>query len=241
MRRLYLIGCGVALLSGCGSEMTAPRVLSLRLVPPSFVPGLFTAGVATSPPAAASTLSAGQAVVGKPLTVALQVVDQNNTPVPGIAVSWSALPGGGSLDSATSVSDTGGVVRVDWTLDTIVKLDSLQASLAPGNGVVVTAGGVHAAPVPAVKVSGDAQTVTLGSTSSPFVLRVTDRFGNPVGKTLVAWNVITGVGTLSQITTATDANGLAEVTFTAGAAPSDGRVLATFGTMPAVTFSFKAQ
>jgi adhesin/invasin len=241
MSRLYLLGFGSLLLAGCASEMTAPRVLSLRLVPPSFVSGLFTAGVATSPPAAPSTLSAGQAVVGKPLTVALQVVDQNNTPVPGIAVSWSALPGGGSLDSATSMSDTGGVVRVDWTLDTIVKLDSLQASLAPGNGVVVTAGGVHAAPVPAVKVSGDAQTVTLGSTTLPLVLRVTDRFGNAVGNAFIAWSVIAGDGALSQITTHTDATGSSQVTLAVGTMPGQGRVLATFGTLPAVTFAFKAQ
>jgi hypothetical protein len=241
MRRLYLIGCGMVLLAGCGSEMTAPRILSLRLVPPSFVPGIFTAGVAATPPTAASRLSAGQAVVGKPVVVALQVVDQNSTPVRGIAVSWRALPGAGSLDSATSVSDTGGVVRVNWTLDTIAKLDSLRASLAPDNGVIVTASGVHAAPVAAMKVSGDAQTVLLGSTSSPFVLRVADRFGNPVGHTTIAWNVIAGDGALNQITTSTDANGLSQVIVAVGATPGQGRVLATFGTLPAVTFTFKAQ
>jgi hypothetical protein len=180
-------------------------------------------------------------VVGKPVVVALQVVDQNNTPVRGIAVSWRALPGAGSLDSATSVSDTGGVVRVNWTLDTIAKLDSLRASLAPDNGVIVTASGVHAAPVAAMKVSGDAQTVLLGSTTSPLVLRVTDRFGNAVGNAFIAWSMIAGDGTLSQITTHTDETGTSQVTVVVGATPGQGRVLATFGTLPAVTFTFKAQ
>jgi len=240
MRRLLSIGCGALLLSGCASEMTAPRVLSLRLIQASLI-GVFTSAASSSSPAATAPLSAGQAIVDQPLVVELQVVDQNNTPVPGIAVSWSTFPGSGVLDSAKSVSDTGGVVRVNWALDTTVKLDSMRASLAPDNGVVVTANGVHAAAAAAVKVSGDAQTVTLRSTTSPLVLRVTDRFGNAVANAFIAWSMIAGDGTLSQLTTRTDTTGTSQVTVAVGATPGQGRVLATFGVMPAVTFTFKAQ
>jgi hypothetical protein len=240
MRQLYLIGCGMVLIAGCGSEMTAPRILSLRLVPPSLI-GVFTAGTAAPAPAAVPALSVGQAVVGQPVAVALQVIDQNNTPVAGISVQWSVLAGGGSSDAMNTVSDTGGIVTVNWTLATAAKLDSMQASLTTGTGAIVTVSGVHAAAAAATKVSGDSQTVALGSTSSPFVLRVADRFGNPVGHTTIAWNVIAGDGTLNQITTSTDANGMSQVIVAVGATAGDGRVLATFGTMPAVTFVFKAQ
>jgi protocatechuate 3,4-dioxygenase beta subunit len=234
MRRL---SCGLLLLAGCASETTAPTVLSLRLVPAPST-GFFSASDA---PSGVPLFSAGQAVVGQPLAVALQVIDQNNTPVPGISVRWSVLRASGSADATATVSDTGGIVRMNWTLDTTAKLDSMQASLTQGTGAIVTASGVHSAAAAAQKVSGDAQTVAPGATAAPLVLRVADGFGNPVGNMFVAWDVIAGDCNLSQITSRTDANGTAQVTVTVGGAPGDCRVLATLGVVPAVIFALKAQ
>ncbi len=201
--------------------------------------GIFTAGGTTGmggPP-----FSAGQAAVGQPVSVALQVVDQNNTPVSGISVGWSVLPNGGRADALTTVSDTGGIVRVNWTLDTIAKLDSMRASLASGVGGIVAARGVHAAASVVVKIAGESQTVVVGSSAAPLVVRITDRFGNPAAGFTVAWDVISGDGTLSKITTSTDENGMTQTSVTVGPTPGECRVLATFGTMPAVIFSLKAQ
>jgi hypothetical protein len=234
MRILSLV---LLLAAGCGSDATAPRHLSLR-VDPGLIAGLFTVGgpIPTGPP-----FSAGQAAVGQTVAVSLQVVDQDNTPVPGIAVGWSVHSGSGSSDAMTTLSDTGGIVRVNWTLDTLAKLDSMQASLASGTGGIVTARGVHAAALFVTKVAGDSQTVVAGLTSAPLLIRITDRFGNPAAGFNIAWGVIYGDGTLSRITTSTDANGFSEAAVTVGRTAGVCRVLATFAVMPAVTFSLKSQ
>ena len=100
----------------------------------------------------------------------------------------------------------------------------------------MTATGVHGPATAASKVSGDDQRVVPGAVSQPCVVKITDRYGNPVGGFAVAWESIGG-GTVGALTTTTSADGTALMTFTTGAAPQNYTVVATFGAMPAATFT----
>jgi len=216
---------GVTALAGCKGE--SPTSLTLGPVMPI---SCFCDG----PPSASGQI----AVVGQPVAITLEVTDQHSNPASGVRISWAVVHDGGFTDVATSVTDSSGNATVNWTLDTIAKLDSLQASLSSGAAMLVTATGRHAAAVPATKISGDAQTVAAGATSQPFVVKVTDRYGNAVSMP-VAW-AVTGGGTLSAITTTTDANGATQVTLTTGAVPGVYRIVATYGAIPASTFTLTA-
>lgn len=75
-----------------------------------------------------------------------------------------------------------------------------------------------AAPLPATMalLAGDAQTAVVGTTVSPVSVVVKNGDGTPVVNDLVRWTVVSGGGTLSADSTYTDANGVANVTWTLG-------------------------
>ena len=65
------------------------------------------------------------------------------------------------------------------------------------------------------KVSGDAQTATMGATlASPLVVSVTDSHGSPAPNVTVTWAVASGNGSLGASTAATDVSGHASVRWT---------------------------
>ncbi|MGH7655706.1 MAG: Ig-like domain-containing protein [Gemmatimonadaceae bacterium] len=229
MRRLLVIG--VLAIGACAKEVTAPRVL--RVVPIPEV-GVFSASAQTLPTAYGDWGTVGHAVATKAM-----VVDQDDNPVPGVRVAWAVEGGAGSLDAPATVTDSTGIASVNWTLDTIARLDSLRASIASGASLVLVASGTHGAEGSATKVSGDGQKVAPGATSTPLVIRVADQYGNPIGGVFVAWAAIHG-GTLSSATTTTDASGMAQVTLATGSAPATYTVVATLGALPAVTFTVTA-
>ena len=71
------------------------------------------------------------------------------------------------------------------------------------------------APAPAafrmVRVGGDGQSVEEGSSpTDSLVIKVLDRFDNPVSNVVVNWSVVTGGGTLAPATATTDGQGVAK-------------------------------
>ncbi len=226
---LLMAGLG-GILASCKNEgpTVAPAVLSLEATVPA------ACGCDGPPP-----FPALSGVVGKPTAITLVVVDQNGLPVPNVSVRWAVVSGGGFTDVASSVSTPAGTATAQWTLDTIAKLDSLYASLPSGLTVLATAIAKHDAAATATKVSGDSQTIAAGATAAPFILKVADRYGNGISGVVVAWSVAGG-GTLSVITTTTDANGVAQTALTTAATPGAYRVIATLGVMPAITFMVAA-
>ncbi len=66
------------------------------------------------------------------------------------------------------------------------------------------------------KISGDNQTGVSSTSLSPFVVEVQDENGSVLGGISVTFAVTTGAGTLSVISTTTDANGRAQSTLTLG-------------------------
>jgi len=190
---------------------------------------------------ASSATNAQTGVVGTALArpVAVVVADQNGAPLAGATVNWAVTAGGGSVASATSVTDASGNATIAWTLGTTVGTDSLEASIAGGASAFITATATAAAASAVHVTSADTLTVTAGTTTAPLVVKVVDQFGNPIAGATVTWAVTAG-GTLSATSSTTDATGSTQVTLTTVAAPSNYTVTATSGTLTPVTFTITA-
>ncbi|HEU0015749.1 MAG TPA: Ig-like domain-containing protein, partial [Longimicrobium sp.] len=162
---------------------------------------------------AARTGAAGQALAD---SLAVRVTDAHGNPVTGAAVVWSVRSGGGSISPLNTTTGAGGIARAAWTLGT--RVDSVQVAQAAAGAALVaefTAQATLPLGAQLVKVSGDAQTGTVG-TALPAPLRVALRLmdGRPVPGVAVSWS--TSSGSLSPTGGTTDANGEVASTWTLG-------------------------
>ena len=85
--------------------------------------------------------------------------------------------------------------------------------------------------------SGSPQTVARNATSTPLTVTVKDQNGDPITGRTVNWAVATGGGTLASSTSVTNAQGVATMTYTAGATAGTATVTATVGNLTPVTFN----
>jgi hypothetical protein len=117
------------------------------------------------------------AVLASPYAV--RVIDGNSRPVSGVTVRWSVVAGGGTLSTAQSVTDAGGIARVTHRLGASVGTHTVDASVTglPGSrrfNSVAT----HGAPHELLYEVGPANSV-MGERISPAIrLVVRDRLGN---------------------------------------------------------------
>ncbi len=200
-----------------------------------------TTGLTATTITTSAATNAQTGVVGTALAqpVAVVVADQNGAPLANATVNWAVTAGGGTVASATSVTDANGNATVVWTLGTTVGTDSLMASIAGGADTFITAIATAAAASAVHVTSADTLTVTAGTTTAPLVVKVVDQFGNPVVSATVTW-AVTGGGTLSATTSTTDATGSTQVTLATAAAPGSYTVTATSGALTPVTFTITA-
>ena len=81
-------------------------------------------------------------------------------------------------------------------------------------------------------VSPDSQTTAAGvKMSQPLVVRVTGGGETPIAGTSVSWTIGTGGGSLSDTASTTDAEGLAQTTYTPGTVPATANVSANVGSL----------
>ena len=192
----------------------------------------------------ATTLAANPGVSGQtgtvgqvlPTPISVHLTDQNGAAMSGVAITWSVVGSGGSVDSATSTTNSNGDAVTDWTLGTVVGTDSLNASTASGLTTAISATANAGAFTTMVKVSGDSQAVAAGSAGQPLVVRTVDQYGNAVSGVTVNW-VVSGGGTLSAASSTSDANGLAQVTLTTDPAPASYTVTASSGAATPIVFT----
>ena len=160
------------------------------------------------------TGAAGVAMA-QPLVVEVQASD--NLPVPGAAVAFRAITSGGSVASASAITDASG--RASTAVTPGRTAGSYQFEATSGSLAPVTAS-VTATTPPAAAIaisSGSGQTAPVGTAlPQPLAVVVRDQFGTPVSGAAVTWTRETGVGTVGSATTATDASGIATNTYTFG-------------------------
>jgi hypothetical protein len=169
-----------------------------------------------------------------PLVVKVVAGDQ---PAPDRKVAFVLTqdPAAGAVSPDTATTDSDGKAVAHWTLGT-----------APGDHLVVAqlvgdASATQIAEFRAVAEAGAPDTLSPASVlaqpgrrrqevATPPVVRVVDRYGNPVPNASVAWQVTAGQGEVGAPSTVTDAAGKATVTWTLGNRIGVQKLTATTGT-----------
>jgi hypothetical protein len=158
-----------------------------------------------TPPPATSVVAAG--VDPAPAVV---VRDAHGNPVPGVAVSFVAAGGGGSVSAAQQATDAQGVASVGWTLGTTAMVNTLTASTPGLNPLVFTVRATPAAPATLTPVAGDAElAIVATATQTPPAVRVEDEYGNAVPDVAVEFVVTAGGGSVAGARAVSDADGIA--------------------------------
>jgi len=147
----------------------------------------FTAHAAVGAPNAVVLVSgsAQTDTVGKTLAnpFVVKVTDAANNPLGGVTVTWTRTGGTGSAASGTSTTNTNGLASVQYKLGNTAGTETIKASVSGlASPATFTAQAVNGKPAAIAIVSGNAQTDTiLRTVDNPFVVKVTDAFGNAVG------------------------------------------------------------
>jgi hypothetical protein len=175
---------------------------------------------------------------GSPLPVSLSVSvkDAFTNPISGVTIDWSVLSGAGSLSSPNSVTDTGGLATIVYTLGNVAGANQVSATV---NGQVLLTQTFYATGGAGVGsqftlVSGDNQSANLGQDlTNPLIVKVLDSLNNPVENATINW---TG-GTFQFPATLTDANGESQNVLTVGSSGAQ-TATATQGTLTPLTFHY---
>jgi adhesin/invasin len=194
-----------------------PNTLVARVTGTS-VPAVTFTATATSGPPATLTLQAGggqTAVVGTAVAVQPTVLvrDASGNPVPGTAVVFAVTAGGGSVAGAAATTDAAGSASpANWTLGTTAGQNTLTATVAGLQPLVINALGVAGAAVGLDIAAGNGQTAAAG-TAVPIrpAVRVRDQHGNAVSATAITFAVASGGGTVTGGSQVTGVDGLATV------------------------------
>jgi hypothetical protein len=201
---------GVTLVGACGSDLVLPED-----------PGGAARTLALA--AAAGDSQRGPVAQLLPDPVVARVVDGTGQPVSGVGVVFVLGPGSTSADLSpdTAVTDADGRASARWMLGTLAGTQTVEAHLAAQPAGPPSAAFVAVAqagpPDSLVAVRGDGQSgLPAAPLADSLVVRVADRYGNPVAGTLVHWRVASGQGALDARDVATGADGRAAVVWTLG-------------------------
>ena len=176
-----------------------------------------------TPPVVPTSISAhaGDAQVGEAgqaLTDSLSVIvrDDASSPVPGVTVSWSVASGGGSVEPATSVTNSSGIARTKRTLGPAVGPQTTTALVAAlGTVTFTSASRINGGVTLGNRTIGPLSDTTLGTNDQALVVMVTNEKNEPVPGVVVTWSA-SGGGSVSATSQPTDAGGESIVTYTFG-------------------------
>lgn len=167
---------------------------------------------------------------GDPLSAPVEVeaLDRLGVPVASAPLVAIVEAGGGSVTPGQVSTDASGRARFTWTLgDTAGTLQQLKVQSVDRPTVAsFFLGSATAGPAAELVIlSGLGQAgITGASLPDPVRVAVRDRLGNPrVGET-VTFTVVSGGGSLGQVSATTDANGFAETTWTLGSDLGEQRI-----------------
>jgi hypothetical protein len=175
-----------------------------------------TAQITVAQVPAAITIVAGDGQTGTvatalPVSPAVLVTDVGGAPVPAVSVSFAASADGGVGGSPATTNAAGVATVGSWTLATLVGANTLTAT-AGALSVTISATGTPGEPAALRAVTMPSE-VRADVVPSPLpVLRLEDRYGNPVSRAGVEVGVAiqtSGDAWVSSGFVRTDANGVA--------------------------------
>ena len=188
----------------------------------------------------------------------VSVLDQDDSPLSGVAVTFSVTEGGGllssttdtnpctvepSTSSTTATTDANGQAATRLTLGSDAGTNTVSATVAGLESVTFTATAAEQAmPHSLTKVCGDSQEGTAGILlDEPLVVLVSDEDSAAIAGVVVSFTVTAGGGTLSDTTATTNANGRAATRLTLGSEPGTNTVSATVEGLESGTFTATGQ
>ncbi len=185
------------------------------------------------------------AAVGQVLPEApvVRAEDAGGATVAGVGLAFEVSSGGGSVGSATVVTDADGLASTSWTLGTRAGLQQIRVSIAgaPFAPIELSATGIAAAASALAKASGDLQVGPLSlALSAPIVVQLQDEFGNGVADGEVTFLVTGGGGSVSPAVATTGDDGTAQTTWTMGSVLGGATLTATATGFPPVAFTATA-
>ncbi|NOX87447.1 MAG: hypothetical protein GXO77_00340, partial [Calditrichaeota bacterium] len=145
-------------------------------------------------------------------SVRVKVVDVYGNTISGVTVDW--LPTStGSVNPSSSVTNSGGLAATEWTLRQNVDKDTLNIQ---STGLASIQAYAQLIPDQAAVVAADSGNYRTGVAGSSQLLRarVEDRFGNVIASQKVSFQPLNSDGYLSGYEVNTDADGLAQTTYT---------------------------
>ncbi|HKP76950.1 MAG TPA: hypothetical protein VJT67_15575 [Longimicrobiaceae bacterium] len=163
---------------------------------------------------------------GKPVadSIAVKVTDADGFPVRGVEVMWITQPGSGTVSPATSVTNSSGIARTQWTLGTTAGTQAMYAAVslledeaqftataAPGPAATV-----QVAPTPLSLLVGEQRALTV---------TVRDQYGNAVSggfPTPVLNSSAPLVASVNGTTAQGNSPGTAQITATVAGVPGTG-------------------
>ncbi|MGE0553558.1 MAG: Ig-like domain-containing protein, partial [Gemmatimonadales bacterium] len=220
--RLVAPAMVVLALAGCNEELgTGPRIATITV---------FSGNGQTG---------AIGALLGQPLVV--EVKDQRGDPIEGGVVTWDVTSGTGIVSPRSDTTDENGLATTTFRLGSSIGVQTVSATLTGLSPVSFIANAVSAPASQLTLVDGDGQAGSVGERlSQALEVRVTDAFDNPKSDVPVNFTVISGGGTVSSQTVVSDANGMAQTTWTLGTVAGNQSVIAGSGAITPVTFTATA-
>jgi hypothetical protein len=175
-------------------------------------------------------------------SLVVEVVDRFGNLEPGVEVSWGVV-GGGSASAATTVTGADGRTGVTRTLgetagdqSTTATVEGLKGSPVSFHHLAVAAGTAGLFPI-----SGGGQTGGVSAPlPNPLKVRALDGYGNAIVGQTVTWSIVSGGGSVTPASSATDASGTASANWTLGPNLGSQTITAKAGTLPNVTFQATA-
>lgn len=220
-----------------GTSATIAGVTAAEFTSVARINGAVNIGNRTIGPLTDTTLGTND----QPLVV--MVTNENNVPVPGIVVTWTA-GGGGAVSAATQPTDAGGESIVSYIYGPTAGNQTAQASVTGlvGSPISFTLNATAGNAAVITKSAGDDLTVVTGGQVIHTVL-VQDARGNPRNGVSIQWAVASGGGSITPTQNFTGGNGTAQATRTLGPTPGAQTVTATTPDIPggpSVTFTTTA-
>ena len=180
-----------------------------------------------------------------PTPLVVQVLTARELPAPGRRVEFVITESGGEVSPGIAITNEEGLATAHWVLGPQRGVQSIQARMADVEGeppvAEFTAEASPAAPDTLSAQTSLSQPGRRGQeVSTPPVVRVVDRYGNPVPGVSVAWSVITGQGTVSEAITETGEDGTSTVQWTLGGRVGVHKLSAAIGQVHGSPVNFTA-
>ncbi|HWK89546.1 MAG TPA: Ig-like domain-containing protein [Longimicrobium sp.] len=180
------------------------------------------------------------APVGTPVTwpPAVLVFDAAGEPVPGVAVTFAVVQGGGTLGVTSAVTNAFGLAHAgSWILGTTAGVNTARATVQGLPPVSFHGWGEAGGPATIVKLSGDGQIGTAGTAlPAPLMLMLADVHGNGVTAAVTLTLTMGGTQVAQHVAVSND-QGVAAAQFMLPTTTGALTVAATVANLPPVFFT----